>query len=439
MPRRTRRSPFAHLAWDGREEVEPPQGRLHPWGMTYVDGQSQGADPRGDLIYGENLAAMAVLAGEWEGKIDLIYADPPFLTGKAYRARIGHSEDSRRPGEWRTAHGYQDAWRDGAEYLSMLYPRLQWMHRLLSPTGTLYLHLDWHASAYARVLLDEIFGPDRLLNEIIWIYHGPSPIRSAFKRKHDTILVYTKSSQYTFNADAVRVPYDPSTVRTFKASAKAGFGKKPDLARGKVPEDWWYFPVVARMHKERTGYPTQKPEALLERIILASSNPGDVVADFFSGSGTAACVSARLNRRWIACDPAPLAFVTAYRRLLLTPAASPFRLWTTAASPPSESFKLEPGIQIQGRIAEIRLSPPFRQSSGGTVPLEDLALWEVDWNYDGACFRSRSQAVRRFRSEEIPITLRHEYPSTGAYSAALRAFDLHGRLGFCTLSLQIPA
>jgi DNA modification methylase len=128
------------------------------------------------------------------------------------------------------------------------------------------------------------------------------PIRTAFNRKHDTILVYTKGDTYTFNVDAVRLPYNPVTVKTFASSPRAGFGKIPNLKRGKVPEDWWYFPVVARLHSERSGYPTQKPEALLQRIVLASSNPGDLVADFFCGSGTTATVAARHGRRFILSD-----------------------------------------------------------------------------------------------------------------------------------------
>ena len=277
------------LTWATKSQPSIPATTLemdsiiYPQGMGYPD-----AAPENQLILGDNLRIMTALLPKYGGKINLIYADPPFFTNRRYPMRIGRGEDSRRPQDWQLAEGYPDHWENVEAYLDMLYPRLKLMHDLLAPTGTLYLHLDWHADAYARLLLDEIFGAERLLNEIIWVYHGPSPIRSAFNRKHDTILVYTKSEKYTFNVDAVRRPYDPTTVKTFASSPKAGFGKIPNLARGKVPEDWWYFPVIARLHSERSGYPTQKPEALLERIILASSNPGDLVADFFCGSGTTA-------------------------------------------------------------------------------------------------------------------------------------------------------
>ncbi|HEY6075117.1 MAG TPA: site-specific DNA-methyltransferase [Anaerolineales bacterium] len=247
---------------------------------------------------------MSALLPEYAGRIHLIYADPPFFTNRKYPARIGRGEDSRKPRGWRLSEGYGDSWSSLDDYLQFLYDRLALMKQLLTPTGTLYLHLDWHADSYARLLLDELFGPDHLINEIIWTYHGPSPIRRAFNRKHDTLLSYARGDDYTFNADAVRAPYNPSTVNTFKSSPKAGFGKVPDLARGKVPEDWWYFPVVARLHSERTGYPTQKPEALLERILLASSNPGEWVADFFCGSGTTGVVAIRNGRCFIGADAA---------------------------------------------------------------------------------------------------------------------------------------
>ncbi len=351
---------------------------------------------------------MALLP-EYEGKIDLIYADPPFYSNRRYQTRIGRGEDSRQPQHWALADGYEDNWSDVEAYLDMLHPRLWLMHRLLAPNGTFYLHLDWHADAYARVLLDEIFGQNRLLNEIVWVYHGPSPIRTAFKRKHDTILVYTKSESYTFNVDDIRVPYDPKTVQTFASSSKAGFGKTPDLQRGKVPEDWWYFPVVARMHNERTGYPTQKPAALMERIIKASSNPGDIVADFFCGSGTTLEVAARLDRRFVASDATWHAIHTSRSRLVRA-ASPPFELLrqpNTRAdfnSAPEDSrlcfadaaWDELVSFSATGETETVSLNPQFT---------EQVAYWEVDPEWNGKVFQSAAQAVRPLRKGQINTTL----------------------------------
>jgi site-specific DNA-methyltransferase (adenine-specific) len=372
------------LHWDSKTTPVPIPADLEIDALVYPQGSGYpDTAPDSHLILGENLAVMSALLPTHEGRIDLIYADPPFFTNRRFTARVGRGEDSRRPAEWQLAEGYPDHWPNLESYLDMLYPRLSLMHRLLSPRGTLYLHLDWHANSYARLLLDEIFGAEQLLNEIVWVYHGPSPIRSAFNRKHDTILVYTKGREYTFNADAVRQPYDPSTVKTFASSSKAGFGKVPDLERGKVPEDWWYFPVVARLHSERTGYPTQKPQALLERIILASSNPDDLVADFFCGSGTTPAAATRLGRRFIASDAAWRAVHTARRRLVSTPSA-PFTL------------------QHEQRFAPPDLSQaplPFPVQRFGSLvsldcPDEEIDFWEIDPAWDGRLFRSAAQAVR---------------------------------------------
>ncbi|MCJ7824024.1 MAG: site-specific DNA-methyltransferase, partial [Anaerolineales bacterium] len=372
---------------------------------------------------------MQALLPEYAGKIDLIYADPPFLTGKAYQARIGHGEDSRIPGDWKTVQGYQDTWRDGGEYLDMLFPRLELMWRLLAQTGSLYLHLDWHASAYARVLLDEIFGPDRLLNEIVWVYHGPSPIRSAFNRKHDTILVYTKSKDYTFNADAVRVPYNPSTVKTFASSDRAGFGKKPDLKRGKVPEDWWYFPVVARMHSERTGYPTQKPEALMERIILSSSNPGDLVADFFCGSGTTPSVASRLNRNWIACDPEPIALQTSYRRMISTEGVMPFKVERTTLKQVPERLEPKVSFEIEGNEVLIHLESVHVRENGNKLDDDHVVLWEIDTHFDDTIFRSHHQRFRPWRTDSLETTMRIILDDPKPACLAVRVMDVKGNTG----------
>jgi len=343
------------------------------------------------LFWGDNLQVMQSLLPEYEQRVNLIYADPPFYSNKRYPTRIGRGEDSRRPSEWQLTTGYADHWPDMDTYLDFLHQRIVLMHRLLAPSGTLYLHLDWHADAYARILLDEVFGTERLLNQIVWLYHGPSPIKRAFNRKHDIILAYTKSKDYVFNADAVREPYHPTTVKTFETSTKAGFGKMPDLMRGKVPEDWWYFPVVARLHNERSGYPTQKPEALLERIVKASSNPGDIVADFFCGSGTTPLVAARLGRKFLACDSTWNAVHISRLRLVDMQAAVPFAFMRDPRfTVPASSGNLE--LDIDRRTIRIRESP-------------SLDYWEIDPDWDSRTFRSMAQSRRSNRSEKIDLEL----------------------------------
>jgi site-specific DNA-methyltransferase (adenine-specific) len=386
------------LTWSSKHEseIQPlklvTDSILYPRGLGYP-----GSTPLNRLIQGDNLAVMAALLEQYAGKIDLIYADPPFFSNRRYPARIGRGEDSRRPKDWLLADGYPDSWSDIDAYLDMLYPRLIMMYKLLAPHGSLYLHLDWHASHYARLLMDEIFGAERLLNEIVWVYHGPSPIQTAFKRKHDTILVYTKSKKYIFNADDVREPYHPNTVKTFASSPKAGFGKTPDLARGKVPEDWWYFPVVARLHNERTGYPTQKPEALLERIILASSNPGDLVADFFCGSGTTLLAAERLGRHFIGCDNTWRALHTTRNRLA-TIGKSPFTVETDVQAITVERPKwdVKPRVSWSGDMLTVNIED---------LEQEELLSWEVDPAWDGYLFRSVAQAIRPKGKETIPTRL----------------------------------
>jgi DNA modification methylase len=380
------------LTWPGKHLARPQPTTLIPDSIIFPGGRGYPEAARsGRLILGDNLRVMSGLLAEYEGRLDLIYADPPFFTNRAYPARIGRGEDSRKPEQWVLGEGYGDRWPHLDAYLEFLHQRLSLMHRLLSPTGSLYLHLDWHANSYARILLDEIFGADHLLNEIVWTYHGPSPIKRAFNRKHDTLLAYVKGEGYTFNSEAVREAYNPSTLKTFRASPKAGFGKVPDLERGKVPEDWWYFPVVARLHKERTGYPTQKPESLLERIILASSNQDGLVADFFCGSGTAPVVASRLGRRFIAGDSSFRAVHTTRRRLCALPAA-PFSLEReeSQALPHSDA----PGAAVERTPDEVRVRTEM-----------DLDYWEVDPAWDGSLFRSAVQAYRTNGSADLPHRL----------------------------------
>ncbi len=434
-----RRSPTAsvRLEWDRRPEAPASPALLDVTARVNPGGRVSAGEFNGRLIWGDNLPVLQAVVPELAGRVALCYADPPFLSGNQFRARVGRGEDSRRPENWETTEGYADSWPDADSYLNMLLPRLQAMHRLLAPTGVFALHLDWHASAYGRLLLDEIFGPERLLNEVVWLYHGPSPIRSAFKRKHDTLLIYARSDDHVFHADAVRVPYDSSTVRTFASSPRAGFGRRPDLARGKVPEDWWYFPVVARLHRERTGYPTQKPEALLERLIRAFTSPGEWVADVFCGSGTTPAVASRLGRRWLACDASRLAVHTTHRRLLLQPEAGAYTL--EQARHPEDEPPLRPRLALHSEGRKVTAALEFSPLDSGEVAsaLDEIDLWEIDWEHDGRTFSSQAQAVRGWREAALPTRLEHVYDRSGHHVVKLRLADRYGRLAWAHSTVDI--
>jgi site-specific DNA-methyltransferase (adenine-specific) len=247
--------------------------------------------------------------------IDLVYIDPPFGTSRVRRLdsiKTGSGSRARKgfggrnyPFEVVSSHRYDDTMA-GEDYLGFLYDRLAEVHRVLRPTGSLYLHLDFHAAHIGRLLLDELFGPERFLNEVIWAYDYGGRPRDRWPKKHDNILWYSKSDTWTFNVEDIdRIPYmAPGLVGPERA------------ARGKLPTDTWWLTIVPTNGAERTGYPTQKPLKLLERIIRASSNPGDLVADFFCGSGTTGVAAKALGRRYLLVDHNPEAVQIANERLL---------------------------------------------------------------------------------------------------------------------------
>ncbi len=257
--------------------------------------------PTNQLYFGDNLVHLKSIPSE---SVQLIYIDPPFNTGRTQTR--GTSETKRVDTGGRvgfkgqnyeiireTVLSYDD---DFADYWSFLEPRLEEAWRILNDTGTLYLHLDYRESHYAKVLLDALFGRDCFLNEIIWAYDYGGKAKNRWPAKHDTILVYVKNPKtYYFNNEEVdREPYmAPGLVTPEK------------VALGKLPTDVWWHTIVSPTGKEKTGYPTQKPEGILRRIIQASSKPGDTVLDFFGGSGTTGAVAASLNRNFILMDQNP--------------------------------------------------------------------------------------------------------------------------------------
>lgn len=270
------------------------------------------------LIWGDNKLVMSSLIKQgWAGKINLIYIDPPFFTGANFKIKttVGAESLEKEPSIIEE-RAYRDTWSGGiASYLKYMYERLVLMRELLAEDGSIYVHLDWHVGHYVKVMMDEIFGYENFRNEIVWCYTGPSRQEKDFPDKHDVIYRYSKSNSYTFNPDPVRIPY----VKLDTGNTKGIFKKRAVLSKdGKIPEDWWNdITTVGRLHStELLNFDTQKPEALAKRIILSSSNPGDIVADFFCGSGTTLAVAEKLGRRWVGSDLSKFAIQVTRKRLL---------------------------------------------------------------------------------------------------------------------------
>lgn len=265
------------------------------------------------VVAGDNLP---VLRGLPDQSFQLIYIDPPFNTGKVQSrqslktvrtdAPVTGSRVGFQGQTYETVRGKVTAYNDSfSDYWGFLEPRLEEAWRLLTPSGTLYLHLDYREVHYAKVLLDALFGRDCFLNEIIWAYDYGGRSKRKWPAKHDNILVYVKDlKRYYFDSESVdREPYmAPGLVTPEKA------------ARGKLPTDVWWHTIVSPTGKEKTGYATQKPEGILRRIVQASSRPGDWVLDFFAGSGTTGAVAGQLERRFVLIDENPEAIAVMRHR-----------------------------------------------------------------------------------------------------------------------------
>ena len=254
------------------------------------------------LFWGDNLHVMRQLPSE---SIDLIYIDPPFFSGRNYNVIFGDRNELR---------SFSDIWEGGMPgYLIWLNARLYEMKRLLKKTGSIFIHCDWHASHYIKVEMDKIFGHESFLNEVVWCYKSGGASKKPFAKKHDILLFYGRSEAFVFNTQR-----EKSYMREGSGENPAQTYYRDETGRYTLvnAKDWWpEIGMLATSAHERIGYPTQKPEALLERAISASSNEGDVVADFFGGGGTTAAVAQRLKRRWITCDQSRVAVAITADRL----------------------------------------------------------------------------------------------------------------------------
>lgn len=328
------------------------------------------------LVYGDNLLTMqALLAGDPQtglpslrGKVDLIYIDPPFDSKADYRTPITlpNTSFSQKPTVIEQ-FAYADTWEEGTiSYLKMIYSRLVLMKELLSEKGSIYVHIDWHIGAYMKIILDDIFGKDMFRNELVWTYFGfKRSTTKKFPQKHDVIYSYTKNNEYVWNTQYK--PHSAEYIKRFKKDKNGrlyrddvnptGGGTRViylDEVKGDIVDSVWEdIPPVNPVAKERVGYATQKPEALLERIIKASSNEGDLVCDFFGGSGTTAAVAEKLGRRWITCDigkPASLVM----RKRFIDQEVNPF-LYQSIGDYQKEAFHNNKKLRRVGDLSQVVL------------------------------------------------------------------------------------
>ncbi len=309
------------LVWPGKYNedgslTQLPRANL-PFQVIEVFNQAQPkreAEWRNKLIWGDNLLVMGSLLQEFAGKVDLIYIDPPFATGTdfSFTAQIGEQEISRQSSRDETA--YRDTWKIGlGSYLTMMAERLRLIRELLSPSGSLFLHCDWHVGHLLRATADEVFGSENFLNEIVWYYYNKFQGNvKRFASNHDVVFWYRKGTSYQFNPQLekraegkvkqlVRL-WDKEKSAIVNAKGVDGRVLYRETDERTVDDVWRISMLQPADRTENCGFPTQKPEALLRRIVQAASCEGDLVADFFCGSGTVLSVAEKLNRRWIGCD-----------------------------------------------------------------------------------------------------------------------------------------
>ncbi|MCI5898071.1 MAG: site-specific DNA-methyltransferase [Anaerovoracaceae bacterium] len=405
------------------------------------------------LVRGDNADCMLWLAKnpDVSGKLKLIYVDPPFFTRANYGAEMKLRSDKVKKIPAVRQRAYSDTWENGMEeYLKMLAFRFYLMKDLLADDGCLWVHLDWHAVHYVKVLLDEIFGEKHFINEVVWQYKSGGASKRTFARKHDTLLFYSKTDKYYFL---------PQKEKSYNRGLKPYRFKGVKEYRDEVgwytmvsQKDVWQIDMVGRTSSERTGYVTQKPEALLMRILESCTREGDLCADFFGGSGTLAAAAEKMGRRWISCDSGRLATVNTYGRMAAQQAA--FDLYEAADSACLQKEQ-EPQIHLSAvrkkdsvlsrEVLEIQITGyepgSFRElpidekylsavkEAAEADPLQFIACWSADCRYDGKTYRPQVCFCR----ENGNVKTSYTAFADGFEMAAVRVTDIFGRAVFLTV------
>lgn len=435
------------LFWEGRFDTPPSTGgnvgpvavsRVFPHAVSPDNSlwleESSRSDftPQNRMFHGDNRQVMDyLLSNGYEGKFNLIYIDPPYLSNQKYQSRI-EIGDKNHPQTVQRQVFNDVGPRELDDFLQELFPRLEAMKSLLSENGSLFVHLDWHVSHYVKVLLDEIFGSEAMINEIVWCYGGGSGTKRHFHRKHDIILWYAKGGDYTFNPQYR--PYSAGTVSRGLTRVK---GDRYHLhSKGALMQDWWsdINKILSPTAHENLKFPTQKPLALLERIISAASNCGDLIGDFYAGSATIAQVCEAMGRCWITCDNSSIAIDTAMKRLIRMP-ARPFAVETMAKQPEgSARLILKPLVVNDFSSLDILLQVGIEgyepaQAVKSTALAHLIDFWEIDLNHDGQMFNSDLQLIRASQRIDsalpLSITTRIKRPATPV-RIAVRTHDVFG-------------
>jgi len=392
--------------------------RLHPpnHGDTVIFNAPE--LPANQLILGDNLEVLRTIPSE---TIDLIYIDPPFFSGRNYNVIWGDTNEIR---------SFYDIWEGGIDsYLIWLNARLWEMRRVLKKTGSIYVHCDWHASHYIKTEMDKIFGYENFRSEIVWKYFGPTSSQKNWPRKHDIILFYTKTLDYYFDASATLTEYDEKAVRRYDKIDEQGKhyklypdGRKAYMKKG-VANDVLDVPFVQGTSKERFGYPTQKPEALLERIIKASSNEGDIVADFFGGGGTTLAVAMKHKCRFIGCDSSRVAISVTLDRLVKIGEEMSGVESNLSASDEAFQFKL----QTEGAVEKV---PNIEVSYLGVYPIDKFTHLDHNSFIDfvltcyGASHNTAEGVTHGFRppGQQEPILVGPANPNDSIDAQTVKAF-----------------
>ena len=379
-----------------------------------------GSGVMGELFLGDSLELSDRLTGKYGGRVQCVYLDPPFFTGSLFNMRVRVGER-----EWRSGAGslelsaYADKWASAEEYISEIRALAELARKLMSDTGVIFLHVDWRMQARLRIMMDEVFGENNFMNEIIWTYQTGGRARKYFSRKHDVILFYRKGPAYRFYIENVpisrtdarrnhmkrQVDKDGRVYRTIKSGGKVYKYYDDDPV---YPGDVWDdVSHLQQKDPQRTGYDTQKPVRLLERIIKCSTQEGDLVCDLFAGSGTTAVAAANLNRRFLCVDQSPLAVAVAGKRLSQSTLSRPAGVCYDVEAPCGEDdcfVEAEVFPAITSYTVHLMSFDSVQAREAGVKGLDAVDHWSAGF-VQGDVYRSCVASVRTATTPQLQTTM----------------------------------